>query len=295
MPHRRQHQPEVRAFLQNHFPADHWEFSQPHGWGNESYIACSRDRACFVKLGVNVPIYQAAASLGLNPPILAHGKLDDGAPLIVQPYLAGRQPSWQDFRDLLEPVASTLQRLHHSPAIRSLLPASPSETYSQAALRMLDQIRPRWEACRPLVPESASFVDDSLARLTEQAQILPGAGLVAAHHDPCNANWLITDDGRLFLLDFDSLALDDPAADLAPLLWWYYPPELRPRFLALAGYPLSETLQTRLRVRMALHCLHILLPRPGSFDEFDPAGFPADLGDFRAALAGQENPHGYLD
>ena len=42
-----------------------------------------------------------------------------------------------------------------------------------------------------------------------------------------------------------------------------------------------------------MHCLSILLPRDGSFDEFHPDLFGAWLGDFRAALAGGENPQGY--
>ena len=48
-----------------------------------------------------------------------------------------------------------------------------------------------------------------------------------------------------------------------------------------------------MQVRMAMHCLHILLPREGSFDRFDAASFPEDLVDFRAAFAGEENPQGY--
>ena len=46
---------------------------------------------------------------------------------------------------------------------------------------------------------------------------------------------------------------------------------------------------------MAMHCLHITLPREGSFDRFDPASFNESLEDFRAILAGEENPQGYED
>ena len=89
------------------------------------------------------------------------------------------------------------------------------------------------------------------------------------------------------------LALDDPAHDMGALLWWYYPPPLRGRFLAVAGYADSPDLRARMRARMALHCLSIVLPREQSFDRFDPARFPEQLTDFRAILAGEENPQGY--
>ena len=131
--------------------------------------------------------------------------------------------------------------------------------------------------------------------LTNQSEQFVGAGLVASHNDICNANWLLTPTGDLYLVDLDTLSLDDPALDLGATLWWYYPPELRPRFLAAAGYPDSPGLRQRMRARMALHCLSILRPRPGSFDRFDPHAFAGRLVDFRAALAGEENPQGYSD
>jgi len=48
-------------------------------------------------------------------------------------------------------------------------------------------------------------------------------------------------------------------------------------------------------VRMAMHCLHIILPREQSFDCFTPATFPVSLIDFRAALAGEGNLQGFAD
>lgn len=44
-----------------------------------------------------------------------------------------------------------------------------------------------------------------------------------------------------------------------------------------------------------MHCLHITLPREQGFDEFDPASYAEALTDFRAVLAGDENPQGYED
>jgi hypothetical protein len=46
-------------------------------------------------------------------------------------------------------------------------------------------------------------------------------------------------------------------------------------------------------VRKRLHCLSITLPRSWSYDGFHQAGYPAALTDFRAILAGEENPQGY--
>lgn len=91
------------------------------------------------------------------------------------------------------------------------------------------------------------------------------------------------------------MSLDDPAVDIGATLWWYYPPKLRENFLVKAGYMNDIAFDKRMQVRMAMHCLNITLPREQSFDEFNPASFVESLTDFRAVLAGKENPEGYDD
>ena len=122
-----------------------------------------------------------------------------------------------------------------------------------------------------------------------------GGGLVASHNDPCNGNWLVDSAGKVYLLDYESTSLDDPALDLGALLWWYYPSPLRAEFLEIAGYETDATLHHRMKVRMALHCLNIILPRKDSFDRFNAESFDNALKDFKAVLAGKENPQGYQD
>jgi thiamine kinase-like enzyme len=295
MPDRQHHQEEIRAFLQNHFGSTQWDFSLPGGSGNETYFAQGNGQACFVKLGVQISRYQAMAAMGLTPQVLANGYLTDGTSIIVQPTIEGRRPSRKDLAIHLEQVASIIHRTHHSLEVQRLLPAAASNRYSVLGLEAVRRIQKRWELYRGQVPDVAGFVDESLAYLTRQAQDFQGAGLVASHNDINNYNWLLTPEGRLYLIDLDLMALDDPAADLGAILWWYYPPELRPRFLEIAGYANDETFRFRMQVRMAMHCLSITLPREESFDEFDPASFDEWLTDFRAILAGEENPQGYGD
>jgi hypothetical protein len=88
------------------------------------------------------------------------------------------------------------------------------------------------------------------------------------------------------------MSLGDPALDIGATLWWYYPPDLWPRFLERVGHASDLGFAFCMRVRMAMHCLHILLPRLGSFDQFTPAAFNHSLRDFRAAFAGEANPKG---
>ncbi|MEW5827429.1 MAG: phosphotransferase [Chloroflexota bacterium] len=295
MPNRQKHQPEVRAFLQEHLSPQDWQFSLPNGWGKESYFAQGNGRRYFVKVGVQVERYLAMAEIGLTPPVILHGQLESGQSIIVQSFIVGRRPSRSEYRKRLAEVAKVIRTMHNSPRMRGILQAPPSESFLQAGLRALDRLRHKWERHRAQVPDVAGAADDSLERLSQQVGQFSGEGLVASHGDICNANWLFASDGRIYLIDFDLMSMDDPALDMGAVLWWYYPPELRESFLDIAGYRYDEECKSRMRVRMAMHCLDILLPRDGSFDKFEPDGFGESLRDFEAALEGRENPAGYGD
>jgi hypothetical protein len=106
---------------------------------------------------------------------------------------------------------------------------------------------------------------------------------------------LLTSSGELYIVDLDMMSMDDPADDVGTLLWWYYPPHFRQRFLEIAGYAQDPGFQERIRVRMPLHLLRITLPRGDSFDKWDADSYAEELTDFRAAMEGKDNPQGYRD
>jgi thiamine kinase-like enzyme len=289
------HFQEVKTFLQQYFGCLSWEFTYPRGTGNETYFARGNEKAYFVKLGVPTEKYLAMASIGLTPQVLAAGSLEDGTSIIVQPYITGRYPSRQDYREHLDQFAAIIRQVHHSPELTSILPKVSSDLCSMAGLEVLASLQKRWEMYKPLVPEVANFVDESLTSLEQQVRGFSGKGLVASHNDICNGNWIITPDEELYLIDLDSMSIDDPAIDIGATLWWYYPPDLWYKFLQLTDHANEPEFKIRMQVRMTMHCLHIILPREQSFDRFDPATFPESLTDFRASLAGKENPKRFND
>ncbi len=292
MQNRQEHQREVHAFLKKHLSIYDWKFSIPPGSGRESYLAHGFKRTYFVKIGVQVERYLTMAEIGLTPPVILHGQLESGSSVIVQSYIAGRTPSRLDFRNRLMEVAQLIGKMQHHPRIKGILQAAPL-TLKGAGARTLVRLRQKWEHHKAQVPLDADLVDNSLEYLAGQVNTFSGEGLVASHGDICNANWLFASDGKIYLLDFESMSMDDPALDMGALLWWYYPPELRQRFLNIAGYPYDDEFKFRMQIRMAMHCLDIILPRENSLDDFDPENFGESLRDFTAVLAGTENPEGY--
>ena len=267
MPNTQAHQQEVRAFLQKRLSLYEWKFTVPHGWGKESYFAHGFKRTYFVKVGVQVERYLAMAEIGLTPPVILHGQLESGLSVIVQSFVMGRKPSRVDYRERMTEVAELIRKTHNSPRIQGVLQAAPSNLYKDAGLLALDRLRQKWERHKAQVPYVAGFVDESLEQIEKQINQFSGEGLVVSHGDICNANWLFTSDGKIYLIDFDLMKMDDPALDMGALLWWYYPPELRESFLEAAGYRYDDAFRSRMQVRMAMHCLDILLTRENSFDQ----------------------------
>lgn len=291
---RSRHRREVITFLQEHCGNQRWGLTLPcSGSGHETYLAQGDDDHYFVKVGAHIPRYRVMAALDLTPAIVVSGLLEDSASILVQHYINGKNPSRQDFSYLLPEMAAVVNKMHHSPTLKSTLPPAESETYRDVGLAAFTRLQHKWDVYRAQVPAVADYVDEALAHLKQEIQGFSGSGLVASHKDICSSNWLIALDGRIHLVDLEAMCLDDPAHDMGSLLWWYYPPELRQGFLKRAGYQYDEAFQNRMRVRMALHCLDILLPRTGSFDRFDPEMFGEELADFKAVSEGRENPQGY--
>jgi len=198
-----------------------------------------------------------------------------------------------DYCNQLQKVAELIRIMNHHPKIVGVLQATTPNLYKDAGLRALSRLRQKWERYKTQVPLVADFVDNSLEYLAIQVNRFSGEGLVVSHGDICNANWLFTVDGKIYLLDFESMSMDDPALDMGALLWWYYSPELRKQFLDIAGFPYDDKFKFRMQVRMAMHSLDITIPREGSFDRFVPERFNESLRDFKAVLDGKENPEGY--
>jgi thiamine kinase-like enzyme len=294
MPERQEHLQEVNDYLQKHFSACDWTLSFPRGSGKETYFAQGNEHKYFVKVGAPLENYLAMAEIGLTPPILSSGQLESGAAILVQPWIAGRMPSRLDFQSQLEKVAGLIHTMHNDPRLQNGLSPSGSNLHQGAGQQAFQHLLQKWERYKSQVPKVSSFVDDSLAELTLEIRQFRTKGLAASHNDICNANWLFTSDGKIYIIDLDSMSLDDPALDMGALLWWYYPPEMRGRFLKIAAYSYDDEFKRRMRVRMAIHCLNILLPREQSFDDFEPGLFSESLIDFRAVFAGQENPQGYI-
>ena len=287
---------EVVSFLQKNVSTLAWDIHfPPFGTGQESYAAQNSKHTCFIKLGAEIERYQIMSELGFSPPVIATGFLENGTTILVQKYIVGRMPSRRDFQTYLEKFASIIRDTHESDRLKQILPPKATASHREVGLEVIKQVEKRWGKIRSQVPSSSNYVDEKIAYLKEEVSKLSSRGLVASHNDICNGNWLISNDEKIYLLDYEGMSLDDPALDIGAILWWYYPKEMRERFLEITGYNDDENFHNRMRIRMAIHNLHIIIPRDNSFDRFSVDNFDEALTDFRTVIDGKENPQGYND
>lgn len=287
---RERHKREVEKHLRLRIGGGDWELSLPRGSGRETYVALSSTHKVFVKMGADIEKVRVMSEMGLTPQVLDVGRLEDGTTIMVQESVQGQHPGRVDYRERWKDVARVVREMHTNEGVKRLLPGAESERFREAGLQALHGVSARWDEIRGRVGRAARIVDYGLEKLEGYIEGFSGGGLAACHGDICWDNWVFADDGRIYVVDLDMMALDDPTLDIGPLLWWYYEPEIWGQFIREAGYEDGEELRERIWARLALHCLSILLPRVGSFDTFDPQGFAVRLRDFQAALARQGNP-----
>jgi thiamine kinase-like enzyme len=70
--------------------------------------------------------------------------------------------------------------------------------------------------------------------------------MVVCHCDVNHNNWLLSDSGELFLIDWDGAMIADPALDLGMLLYSYIPYEKWEQWLEVYGQVLDDDLERRM-------------------------------------------------
>lgn len=122
------------------------------------------------------------------------------------------------------------------------------------------------------------IANDDIEWVERQAAVLldlPPPPLVPCHGDFQPRNWLVADDGRVFVFDFEKARHDWWIHDIQRMWWkeWRGHPERRDSFLAGYGSELNETEQAGFRANSARgHLVQIAWATEHGDHEFADAG-----------------------
>ncbi len=202
--------------------------------------------------------------LGLTPESEALG----GRAAVVESAL--QVISLKELESRASEVIDLFTRLHSNDALLEALSIdlnhvdianfSPlSELITDTRERWFIAVAERWkEAELPEIDDLLRVVRvlmhrlDALCTVSEQIEIV-----VPAHNDPNHGNFVLNQHNELRMIDFESLALNNPVADLGVFLTWYSDRD-RHREL-LEGYPLADpdAVLERMRIWVPLRYLGI--------------------------------------
>ncbi|HET7521887.1 MAG TPA: phosphotransferase, partial [Bacillales bacterium] len=139
-----------------------------------------------------------------------------------------------------EAVAELLRKIHGSQALLSMLKRLGKKPFSPGVI--LEEIHER----RKRFPHRVDQLEDTLSFLTRTAGQIQFAPRVVCHCDVNHNNWLLGDDGHLYLIDWDNAVVADPALDLGMLLYSYLERKDWAKWCQRYGLELNEDLRQRM-------------------------------------------------
>lgn len=195
---------------------DGWQIRPLRGNTGTAYMGIREQERLFIKR--NTSPFLAALSLEEITPRLVWTKhISTGDTLTAQEWLNGRCLSKEEMGQ--ESVAKLLARIHDSKILRKMLRQVggryifPEELLSNYFRGLSLELR-----THPLLKKVANQLRMHQPKLDHRK-------FKVSHGDLNHKNWLLSDSGKLYLVDWESARLADNALDISMLMCQYVPRE----------------------------------------------------------------------
>ncbi|ASS98498.1 MULTISPECIES: phosphotransferase family protein [Geobacillus] len=226
-----------------------WEITPAGGATGDAYFAEYEGKKLFLKRNSS-PFLAVLSAEGIVPKLVWTKRLENGDVFTAQQWLNGRELKPWEMGS--EQVAALLRKIHRSKELVTMLKRlgkSPLRAKKMLALLAEQQRRH---------PVGVLAVGQALDWLEQHVSSLPDGEYVVCHCDINHNNWLLADDGTLYLIDWDGAMIADPAIDIGMLLHLYIPRAEWKAWLDQYGWAWSEELALRLKWYTIAHTLHSL-------------------------------------
>lgn len=191
-----------------------WQVLPVGGETGAAYMGIKKDEKLFLKY--NTSPFLAALSLEkITPRLVWSKRTKDGATLTAQEWLNGRCLKRSEMTS--QQVADLLYRVHHSDLLKKMLYqvggqiVSPTEVLNRYFRGLVPDLRQH-----PLLKDVAN-------RLRAKQPQLLRTQYEVCHGDLNHKNWLLSEKNKLYLVDWESAIIADPAMDISMLMCQYVP------------------------------------------------------------------------
>ncbi|PIO83200.1 phosphotransferase [Loigolactobacillus backii] len=191
-----------------------WQVRPVGGNTGAAFVGTRAQEKIFLKRNTS-PFLAALSMEGITPRLIWTKRISSGDVLTAQEWLNGRTLTNREMQSPM--VAKLLNKVHHSGLLKKMLRQVGGQTVSsdhflqQYYLNLSSDLRQH-----PLLKQVLRY-------LIQNKPMVKQNQLEVCHGDLNHKNWLLSDEKRLYIVDWDDAMFADAAFDLSTILCQYVP------------------------------------------------------------------------
>lgn len=227
---------------------EEWIIASAGGSTGEAYYAQNKNKRLFLKRNSS-PFLAVLSAQRIVPKLVWTKRLENGDVITAQEWLEGKELNPEEMQH--PTVAQLLGKIHYSAELLDMLtrmgkkPIDPEQILrdtKQEFMRGQETIIP------VVIHQAFKYLEDKL-------DVMYGVKQMVCHCDLNHNNWLLSDVGQLYLIDWDNAEIGDAAIDLGMLLHWYIPESDWDSWLKSYGVENNNNLITRMHWYMIIEVI----------------------------------------
>ncbi|MGN8645847.1 phosphotransferase [Gracilibacillus sp. HCP3S3_G5_1] len=222
-----------------HILGEDWTIIPAGGSTGAAYYAQSNQKKLFLKRNSS-PFLAVLSAQGIVPKLVWTKRLENGDVVTAQQWLDGKALNIEEMQH--PKVAKLLSKIHHSSELLDMLLRIEKTTIipDQMLVRVKQFVQGNKFARRSLtIYKAVKFLENRLLDVYYDQQVV-------CHCDLNHHNWMLSNNGELYLIDWDNARVGDPAMDIGRILQSYIPKQDWEQWLEHYGVENSKYLMRRM-------------------------------------------------
>jgi len=226
-----------------------WRLYPIGGDTGQAYMGTRAEEKVFLKRNSS-PFLAALSVEGITPKLIWTKRVGNGDVLTAQEWLNGRELKPGEMKG--KAVLDILHRIHQSQTLFNMLQKVKGEVYNPMNFLNLytEELSADLKA-HPLLQDAVRYVKAAAASISDAPKSV-------CHGDVNRKNFLLDNDGRLYLVDWEMVKIADPLSDISMLLTQYVALEDWNGWLEAYGLKMTDDICRRLEWYSMMNCLHII-------------------------------------
>ncbi|OLO40199.1 phosphotransferase [Alkalihalophilus pseudofirmus] len=232
------------------FLGDDWHVTPAGGATGEAYIAQQGDQKLFLKRNSS-PFLAVLSAEGIVPKLLWTKRLESGDVITAQRWVNGRELKSYEMNGTN--VAQLLGKIHRSSELLDMFKRIGNSPLTPNII--IENLQKKLSSLQSY----DEVLEHGLIYLFKKKDKVDHPKFVVCHTDVNHNNWILSESGELYLIDWDGATVADPALDLGLLLYLYIPELQWDSWLNQYGITLSNDLQLRMHWYVVSQTIFIIL------------------------------------